>query len=179
MAQVVQAIEHYHAELARNGPEHPLCGRPSVCVSTIRGGVGINTVPDRSMIEIDRRLGPSERPGPAYNALIEHITENANIGQCRVEHEAPFMESSGLSDDRNRPLAERLAALVRDHGHGSKLIGVPFGTDAAAIAATRVPTVVFGPGSIDQAHTADEFIDVDELGLATEILYRVACRGLR
>jgi acetylornithine deacetylase len=59
------------------------------------------------------------------------------------------------------------------------LIGVPFGTDAAAIAATGIPTIVFGPGSIEQAHTADEFIEIKELQLATEIFYHVACTGLR
>ena len=56
MAQVVQSIERFHAELSNTAPEHPLCGRPSVCVSTICGGVGINTVPERATIEIDRRL---------------------------------------------------------------------------------------------------------------------------
>ena len=61
----------------------------------------------------------------------------------------------------------------------SELVGVPFGTDAAAIAATGVPTVVFGPGSIDQAHTADEFIAIDQLRFATEIFYRIAMDGLR
>ena len=56
---------------------------------------------------------------------------------------------------------------------------MPYGTDAAAIAAAGVPTVVFGPGSIAQAHTADEFIEIDELQLATEIFHRIASDGLR
>ena len=46
-----------------------------------------------------------------------------------------------------------------------------FGTDASAFASTGIPTVVFGPGYIDQAHTADEWIAVDQLVAATEILY--------
>jgi acetylornithine deacetylase len=178
MAQVVQAIERYHADLSLNGTQHPLCGRPSVCVSTIRGGVGINTVPERATIEIDRRLAPGERPDEAYGTLDRYVAEHANVGGCRVEHDAPFMESSGLTDVNNRTIGERLARLVRDQGRPSQLVGVPFGTDAAAIAATGVPTVVFGPGSIDQAHTADEFIDVDELRLATDIFERIARDGL-
>ena len=68
---------------------------------------------------------------------------------------------------------------MRKHGRTCELVGVPYGTDAAAISAAGVPTVVFGPGSIDQAHTADEFIEIDELELATEIFYRIACDGLR
>ena len=56
---------------------------------------------------------------------------------------------------------------------------MPYGTDAAAIAASGVPTVVFGPGSIRQAHTADEFIEVDELQRGTDLFYRIAQDGLR
>jgi acetylornithine deacetylase len=51
---------------------------------------------------------------------------------------------------------------------------VPFGTDAAILSAAGVPTIVFGPGSIAQAHTADEFIEIEELQFATEIFYRIA-----
>jgi acetylornithine deacetylase len=178
MARVVQAIERYHLELSTHSPEHPLCGRPSVCVSTIRGGVAINTVPERATIEIDRRLAPGERPEAAYEDLIHHIDENIDAGRCEIRHDAPFMQSLGLSDKSNLTVAQRLAGVVREHGHASEIVGVPFGTDAAAISAAGVPTVVFGPGSIEQAHTADEFISIDELQLATEIFYRVARDGL-
>ena len=180
MAQIVQAIERYHAELSDSAPEHPLCGRPSVCVSTIHGGVGINTVPERATIEIDRRLGPDEQPDAAYDELVRYVAENADVGRCRVEHDPPFMQSSGLSDKHNRPLAERLAELVREsRPQRANWSACRIGTDAAAIAAAGVPTVVFGPGSIAQAHTADEFIEVDELQLATEIFHRIASDGLR
>jgi acetylornithine deacetylase len=179
MARIVQAIEQYHFNLSTSGADHSLCGRPSVCVSTIHGGVGINTVPERATIEIDRRLAPGEAPDGAYNALIRYIAEHADIGRCRVEHDEPFMQSNGLSDEENRELAHSVARIARQHGCTSELVGVRFGTDAAAIATMGVPTVVFGPGSIDQAHTADEFIAIDQLRAATEIFRRIATDGLR
>jgi acetylornithine deacetylase len=179
MAQVVQAIERHHGQLSAAAPMHRLCGRPSVCVSTIRGGIGINTVPDRATIEIDRRLAPGESPSTAYNALCRYIEEHADLGRCQVQHDRPFMQSAGLGDENNRELGEHLATIVRRQRRASELVGVPYGTDAAAISAAGVPTVVFGAGSIEQAHTADEFIEVAELELATEIFYRVACDGLR
>jgi acetylornithine deacetylase len=177
MASIVQAIERYHVKLTGSAREHPLCGRPSVCVSTIHGGVGINTVPERATIEIDRRLGPDEQSAAAYRELVGFISEQADVGSCRVEHDPPFMDSGGLGDRQNRPLAERVAKLVREAGRSSDLIGVPFGTDAAAIAAAGVPTVVFGPGSVAQAHTADEFLEIDELHAAVEVFYRIANGG--
>jgi len=50
---------------------------------------------------------------------------------------------------------------------------VPFGTHAAYTSGAGVPSVVFGPGSIAQAHTKDEFIEIDQLQKAAEIYYRV------
>ena len=50
-------------------------------------------------------------------------------------------------------------------------VGVAYGTHASRIAAAGVPSVVFGPGSIDQAHTKDEWIAIDELEQACEIYY--------
>lgn len=174
ITRVIQAIEEYHAKLSRTALDHPLCGRPSVCVSTIHGGVGINTVPELTTIEIDRRLGPVEEPEAAYRALIQHISETANVGRCRVEHDPPFMQSSGLSDQLNRPFAERIAALVKKSGRRGDLIGVPFGTDAAALSAAGIPTIVFGPGCIAQAHTADEFIEINQLEFATDVFARIS-----
>jgi acetylornithine deacetylase/succinyl-diaminopimelate desuccinylase-like protein len=178
MSQVVRTIERRHKELSSSGPGHPLCGRPSVCVSTIVGGTGINTVPERATIEIDRRLSPSESPSAAYEELISYVAKNADIGRCQIEHDPPFMQSMGLNDRDNHGIADRLTDLVEKHGRPGKKCGAPYGTDAAAISKTGVPTVVFGPGSIDQAHTADEFIAVSELELATEIFYDIACKGL-
>jgi acetylornithine deacetylase len=178
MSRVAEAVEEFQKQLAA-GPEHPLCGRPAVCVTTIEGGVGINTVPDRATIGIDRRIGPGENPGAAFADLVRYIAQHASLGIARLDHDPPFMKSSGLGEAHNGPLAERLVRLVCESGRKSELVGAPFGTDAAAIGASGVPTVVFGPGSVRQAHTADEFIAVDELELGAEIFHRIACCGLR
>lgn len=179
MSQIVQAIERYQADLQNNSPLNPRCGRPSVCVSTIHGGVGVNTVPERASIEIDRRIAPEESPEAAYDELIRFVDECADVGRCRVEHDRPFMESRGLSDRQNQAPAKGLAQIVQQRRHPPELVGVPYATDAAAIASTGVPSVIFGPGSIDQAHTAEEFIPIDELRLATEIFYDIAHDGIR
>jgi acetylornithine deacetylase len=89
------------------------------------------------------------------------------------------MDSAGLSDKNNGSLATRLLELAGERGIRGKVTGAPYGTDAAAIAAAGVPTVVWGPGSIDQAHTCDEYIEVDELQRGAELFYDVACGGLR
>jgi acetylornithine deacetylase len=177
MGRVAQAIEAYQARLAA-GPEHPLCGRPAVSVTTIHGGVGINTIPDRTTVTIDRRVSPGENPSDAYADVVRFVAEHAELADARVEHEPPFMKSFGLSDAHNRQLAARLAQLVQSTGRACQQLGAPWGTDGAAFSAAGVPTVVFGPGSVHQAHTADEFIDIAELTRGTDLFEQIARGGL-
>ena len=76
-----------------------------------------------------------------------------------------------LWNQLNGPLSQELAAIARRKFGAGDLIGVPFGTNAPRYAQTGVPTVVFGPGSIDQAHTVDEWVAVEQLEAAGETLY--------
>lgn len=179
MSRIVQTIEQYCADLRQNGPLHQRCGRPSVCVSTIHGGVAVNTIPERATIEIDRRLGPDEERQEAYDQLVQLVTDSADTGECRVEHEPPFMDSRGFSDRHNQALASALSALAQKNGRKGELVGVAYATDAAPVAALGVPTVVFGPGSIAQAHTADEFISIAELQLGADVFHQIAMHGLK
>lgn len=175
MARVVQLIEQFHRETLAARPADPLCGASTACVTTIHGGAGPNTIPDLATIDVDRRLCPDETPEAAYSELVAWLDERASFGECRLEHHAPWMQSRGLHFAANREWAEQLAAVVRTVGVESRLMGVPYGTNAASIAAAGIPAAVLGPGSIAQAHTVDEWIAVEQLELAVEIYYRIAC----
>ena len=80
-----------------------------------------------------------------------------------IEHEPPFLIGFGLSDEHNVALGEKITFAAREARIAAQVVGVPYGTDAAAFNVAGVPSIVFGPGSIDQAHTADEFIDLAAL----------------
>jgi len=177
MAQVVQAIGRYQTDVLDSVEAHALCGGPTVCVSTIQGGTGVNTVPDHVVIDIDRRLVPSETADGAYQDLVAYVAQQ--VDGATIEHEPPSSQSVGLSDANNRDWAEHIAATAQSFGDPSRLIGVPFGTDAWALSALGIPTVVFGPGSIDQAHTEDEWIDIQQLERAVDIFYRLAVTAPR
>jgi len=64
-----------------------------------------------------------------------------------------------LETDSNQPLVR---ALMRTVGQ-RKPVGVDYFCDAAVLSAGGIPSVVFGPGDIAQAHTADEWIAIDSL----------------
>lgn len=175
MASVVQVIEAFHRETLAARPADPLCGPSTACVTTFHGGAGPNTVPEEAVIDVDRRLCPDELPGAAYRELVDWIDARATLGACTLEHHAPWMQSRGLAAAASEPWTEQLVALARCVGVESRLMGVPYGTNAASLATTGIPTAVLGPGSISQAHTADEWIAIDQLDLAVEIYFRIAC----
>ena len=88
------------------------------------------------------------------------------IGRPSAEVEAYVVARSSAG----RRLADRLEEAVRGQGRRSVVRAARYGTNASVYAAAGVPTVVFGPGSIDQAHTCDEWIDVSEVEIAAAAL---------
>jgi acetylornithine deacetylase len=173
MGRVLMVLEQYARDVVPHLNTHPLVGHPTLSVGLIGGGISVNTVPDRCTIEIDRRVLPGEDPDAAFTHAVTHLNSYVTTG-TPVIHDKPFMLTKGLADDHNGPLAERLAQSIHHHAStAGQRIGVPFGTDAPHYAATGCPTVVFGPGSIAQAHTKDEWIDVGQLQTSAEILYDV------
>ncbi|MCG8450853.1 MAG: M20 family metallopeptidase [Pirellulales bacterium] len=177
MAEVVQAIVAYQRDVLDLRQAHPLCGGPTVCVSTIQGGAGVNTVPDHAVIDIDRRLAPGENLDRAYGELVDFVAAALEKSPAVVEHQPPTCQFKGLEDHNNRPWGEQIAATVQTLDQTSQLLGVPYGTNAWVFAEQGWPTVVFGPGSIDQAHTDDEWISLEQLSQATEVFYRIAISG--
>jgi acetylornithine deacetylase len=173
MARALGVLERYQREVVGTLASHPLCGPATLSVGTIQGGVSVNTVPDRCTIEIDRRCPPGEDPQSARRHLIDYLDREAGLGADLV-HDWPSMQGPPLSDADNGPLAERLAVAVIEAGRQRRMIGVPYATDAAFYGRAGVPAVVFGPGQLEQAHTADEWIDLEQLHAAAEIYYRFA-----
>ncbi|NLF71395.1 MAG: M20 family metallopeptidase [Candidatus Anammoximicrobium sp.] len=173
MARVLQTLEGYARDVVPTLGQHPLVGLPTLSVGLISGGVSVNTVPDFCSIEIDRRVLPEEDPHEAL-AHVTSFVARALAHDPLVEHETPYLISSGLSDELSRDFAARLSRTICRHGGAGRCVGVPYGTDAPAFSSRGIPTVVFGPGSIQQAHTADEWVAIDQLQTATEILYEFA-----
>jgi acetylornithine deacetylase len=181
MAKVLRVLEEYAEVLSSSVQPHPLCGGATLSVGRIEGGISVNVVPDHCAIEIDRRLIPGEDPKFAAESIRSYLNQRLDF---EVEFEKPWIESCALTDADNDWLASRLLDTMRDWDEERvkqgmlkpcgerRRLGVPYGTNASTLCEGGVPAVVFGPGSIAQAHTKDEFIEIAELEKGAEIYYR-------
>lgn len=175
LAEAVRLVQDYHQhELGRRAVD-TLCGPSTAVVTTFHGGTGPNTIPDTAIIDVDRRLTPDESPAEAYQDLVAYLAARANPNAAKLWHDPPWMESRGLAAGDNAAWADEVSAAARLAGGAPRILGVPYGTNAASIAAAGIPAVVFGPGSIAQAHTVDEWIAIDQLERAEDAFYRLAC----
>ncbi|MDX1951797.1 MAG: M20/M25/M40 family metallo-hydrolase [Verrucomicrobiota bacterium] len=162
MIPILQWIkEEYAQELQKR--KHPLLGAPTINIGSIHGGTQPNIVPDFCEISLDRRTVPAE----SDEFVLQEISKGI----------APFggelISSKGnsclpMETDPNLPLVRQFFSLAGQE----KPLGVDFFCDASILAASGIASIVFGPGSIAQAHTADEFIELTSLENGTDLLIR-------
>ncbi len=173
MAVLLPLIERYAEEL-RTGRSDPRLGSATLSVGRIEGGVSVNTVPDRCRIEIDRRLLPGEKSVAALEHLHEYLRARVDPSLA-FSFSAPWLSAPALSADGSEALVARLGSAIDSVVGKHEVQAVPYGTDAAPLAESGIPSVVFGPGDIALAHTCDEWVPLDEVERASEILYRLVC----
>jgi acetylornithine deacetylase ArgE len=172
MARVIAKIEYFAREVLATSTAHPLCGPCTLTVGTIQGGSSINIVPEHCSAEIEIRVPPGGDLLRTRQDLLEHLDQQLPCDAPLLQHDAPYMEGPSLSDSTNSDLAGRLAAIIQEVHGPCRRRGVPFATNAAFYGSLGLPAVVFGPGAIEQAHTADEWVPIDEVRHASEIIYR-------
>ncbi|MEN6301164.1 MAG: M20 family metallopeptidase [Armatimonadia bacterium] len=165
MARVLTAIEDYGRELAKR-PRHPLVNGPTISVGQINGGHAPNIVPDRCEIAIDRRIMPGEVPEVVEQELRDWLTGRLEGVPWEMYIR---LNDGGLEGSPDAPIAQRCAAALDRVLGGHVTAGVQYGTDASKFAAAGTPAVVLGPGDIAQAHTAVEWVDVEQVKTAVEV----------
>jgi acetylornithine deacetylase len=168
MAHLILAIEQDSHRLATHA--HPLLGTATCNVGVIRGGVQVNFVPDRCEIEIDRRLLPHENREDVlqqYARLFDQLAIQ-HTGLRYVMH-PPMLSDRPLETAPDAPAVCTLQNVLSELGLDSQVCGVPYGSDASKLSAIGIPSIILGPGSIDQAHAAEEYIECQQVELAAQV----------
>ncbi len=165
MSLVVDFLETtYRVKLKTH--RHPLLGHATVSVGTICGGTQANIVPDSCAITVDRRTLPGETESGVRREIKSLLRKNhlaASFSNAKTISCLP------METDPKLPLVRQFLRVIGQ----AKPAGVDFYCDASVLSRAGIPSVVFGPGDIAQAHTADEWISVSQLERAKDILARL------
>lgn len=185
----VSAIEKFYLvlqevqELERGRHIHyqnPLYEDPQniapVSFGTIHGGDWPSTVPDEVVVEGRFGVLPGESMGEARRAMASAV-DRAVAGDEWMKNHPPNIEwFEGQFESGQTPVTDPIVeSLQRCHeevlGKATVLQGVTYGSDLRLFTNhAGVPAVLYGPGNIAQAHTVDEWVDLQEVFSATKVL---------
>ena len=170
---LLAALDALDAELLPTR-EHALLGRPSLHASTITGGIGLSTYPDRCHFTIERRTIPGETTA-AVMAEIEHAFAHVRAQRPELDASVSLIFEQPPSDvPLEAPIVRALDSALRACGEEVTVTGMSAWTDAAILNEAGIPAICFGPGDIALAHAAEEFVRVDEIERATLVLAALA-----
>ncbi len=165
MARIVDALETDYAADLRRRPRHRLLGRPSINVGSIHGGRQPNIVPAQCVIAMDRRTLPGESDLGVTREIKSFLHRRKLSARIQRVADIPCVP---LETSSQLPLVRQFL----DCAGQTTPVGVDYFSDAAVLAAGGIPSVVFGPGDIAQAHTPDEWVALSQLERGKNLLAR-------
>jgi succinyl-diaminopimelate desuccinylase len=150
---------------------HPLLGGPTLNVGTMKGGMNLNSVPDRAEFTIDIRTIPGQDHKTLLSRLQGYLGDEVTV--------KPVVNVPGVWTETDEPWIREIFELMEPIlGEKLEARGAPYFTDAAALkpAFDGAPTVILGPGDMTLAHQTDEYCAVDKIEEAANIYETIARR---
>ena len=146
----------------------------TVQTGVISGGKALNIVPADCRFDFEVRALPAHDPRQVAEELEHYAQQNLLPRMQAVDagSRIRFSELSaypGLATDAQSQAASLIAQLCGS----SDFTTVAFGTEGGLFDAIGIPTVVCGPGSIEQGHKPDEFVSVEQLAGCDAMLQRL------
>lgn len=166
IGQRLKAPEHHDARF-----DPPFS---TVQTGVIAGGKALNIVPADCRFDFEIRALPSHDPSEVAQELKTYAEQRVLPRMRAVSEQSDirFSELSaypGLATETHSEAAELIAAFSGSRAFGT----VAFGTEGGLFDAAAIPTVVCGPGSMDQGHKPDEFVSLEQLNGCDEMLQRM------
>ena len=154
------------------GEPHPLLGHGSFHTGTIDGGSAPSVYPDACRLVLERRTLPGENAAGAmdeFQAVLDELAAEMPELEAKLT-QGLTRPATEIANDS--PLVAGLLAACAAEGVDARLAGMTAWVDAAFLNQAGTPAVCFGPGSIVQAHSADEWIDPSEIVTCAAVLER-------
>lgn len=179
-ARLICHIRDIADEFRAQGPFDELYDVPFTTsqTSTIEGGNAINTVPAECRFVFEFRNLPSLDPEAIF-ARIERYARETLLPKMQREHASAAIEFTKIAAAPGLDAAEQAAItqLVRTLTADQAQRKVAYGTEAGLFARAGIPSVVCGPGDIEQAHKANEFVSLEQLAACEGFLHKLI-RGM-
>jgi acetylornithine deacetylase len=164
MSRIVDLLQTQYARQLQ-GRSHPLLGTATVSIGSMHGGSQPNIVPAECIATADRRTLPGETELSVMREIKALLREHGLRASFVSEKSA---SCPPLETDHRLPLVQAFLAAA-----GQKApVGATYFCDAAILAEPGMASVVFGPGDIAQAHTAEEWVSTPSLAQATQVLLK-------
>ena len=175
-AEIVAFIRRRAKSLHSDGPFEEGFDPPHTTVHTgvINGGTQLNIVPDNCSFEFEIRYLPFDD----HEGFIEDVrsyAENELLPEMRALYEGSsivFWETSGFPG-LTTPEDSEIAQVCRHLAASNETAKVSFGTEAGLFSDSGIPTVVCGPGSVEQAHKPDEFVELEQVAKCDAFMVRL------
>jgi succinyl-diaminopimelate desuccinylase len=156
--------------------QHPLVPPASLSIGTIRGGVATNVVPDWCEATLDRRTLPSESITEAVSE-VERVIADLQREDPTLQADVEVLQAGPpIETPLDAPLVRTAQAVALELDLPDEVVGYQQASDGRFFAERGVPTVLFGPGDPDVAHTPDESVDLNDVITAARFY---ALLGLR
>ena len=175
-ARVISKIRDIAERLAKEGKRDDLYDVPFSTAHTgyLHGGTALNIVPDHATFEFEFRVLSVDKSSVFAQEVIDYAKNVLEPEMKKVAPEAGFefhdrSEFAGLDTAPDAEVTLLAKQLTGRNSHSK----VAYGTEGGLFQAAGIPTVVCGPGNIDQAHKADEFIRITELEKCGQFLDRL------
>lgn len=171
-SRVALALEEYARQMAQQQP-HSLLGHSTLNIGKISGGQAVNIVPDKCVFELECRLLPAADGHQVLHDCEQFVRERLG-GALHFDFEAPYLIDPPLETAPDAPIVGLLARAQQEElGSEKELDGANYGTDGSKLSRAGIQTVVCGPGNIAQAHTANEFVEIEQVELASRMYKRL------
>ena len=175
-ALYLTALDSYAQEL-NSRPAHPLLQYGSLHAGKIRGGSAESVYPDKCEVFLERRTLPGEDPGTVvaeFQAILDIVADREPTMDASLDM---TLERPGTEVAADHLLVQGLLRSGKAFGVESVIEGMTAWVDAAFLNEAGIPAVCYGPGSIEQAHTDDEWVDIRQVHTCADVLERFT-RGL-
>jgi acetylornithine deacetylase/succinyl-diaminopimelate desuccinylase-like protein len=164
MADVARRVRDDLCPLLASRPD-PLLGPATASLGVIAGGRKINVVPDCCEAELDVRTLPNQQDDDFLAELTGVLRGPEGDVEVDLMRRHPPMFT-----DLNHPMIERFTRV------GAKTVTASWFCDGSLLSQGGIPSVAAGPGSIAQAHTVDEFLEIAELERGVEFYKAFLCQ---